>query len=153
MILSVLTGGDWSVTNSKLDNWEDGQPTEDGDCVGIANIDLKLRVLDCTSLWAYYCFSSNLILVKENKTWEEALDHCRATGLDNDLISISDRLDQLTVWLAVIEATTDEVVLLCIRNMITYMISLNDFHFIPFQTSFVLSLNIHFHHAKPYRRM
>ncbi|KAK0141240.1 hypothetical protein N1851_021754 [Merluccius polli] len=98
-----------SIGNSHYENWEEGKPTEDGECVGISNTDMRMTNLNCTSAWPFYCFTDNLVLVKENKTWEEALEQCRAMDLadpsllcfknhSNDLISISNHSDQLTVW-------------------------------------------------------
>ena len=77
--------------------------------------------LDCNSTWPFYCYFDNLVLVKENKTWEEALEHCRAMDLvdpqRNDLISISGPLDHHTVWFRINKATTNEVVQLYIYMM------------------------------------
>ena len=79
-----------------------------------------MTILDCDSKWPFYCFQDNLVLVKEDKTWEEALEHCRAMDLTdpnnhrNDLISISGPLDQQTVWSKINEATSNEVVLIYI---------------------------------------
>ena len=104
-------------------DWAEGQPTADGDCVGISNKDKKMANLDCDTLWPFYCLQDNLVLVKEDKTWEEALEHCRAMDLAdpslltsnnhrNDLISISGPLDQHTVWSKISGASTNEVVLI-----------------------------------------
>ena len=118
---SVLPGGGWKSSDGTPTNYEDwagGQPTADGDCVAVSNADKKLTNLDCDTLLVSYCFSDNLVLVKENKTWEEALEHCRAMDsadpLRNDLISLSGPSDLHTVWSRVNEATTNEVVQLYI---------------------------------------
>ncbi|CAL8404130.1 unnamed protein product [Boreogadus saida] len=118
----IIDGG-WKTSSGKPTNYEDwaeGQPTADGDCVGISNKDKKMTILDCGSKWPFYCFQDNLVLVKEDKTWEEALEHCRAMDMANpslltsnnhrnDLISISGPLDQQIVWSTIGEATTNEV--------------------------------------------
>ncbi|CAL8243636.1 unnamed protein product [Lota lota] len=123
--------GDWTSSIGKAtnyENWAEGKPTEDGDCVGISNTDKKMTNFDCKSLFPFYCLQDNLVLVKEKKTWEEALEHCRTMDLAdpsllhfnqprNDLISISDQSDQHIVWSRINEATTNEVVLLHISNM------------------------------------
>ena len=119
-----MTGGDWkSSTGLPIDkNWKPGQPTANGDCVATSNKDMKMINLDCDTLWPFYCFQDNVVLVKENKTWEEALEHCRAMDMANpslltsnnhrnDLISISGPLDQQIVWTKIDEAITNEVVL------------------------------------------
>ncbi|CAL8382138.1 unnamed protein product [Arctogadus glacialis] len=115
-------GGDWkSSTGLPIDeNWMPGQPTANGDCVATSNKDMKMINLDCDTLWPFYCFQDNVVLVKENKTWEEALEHCRAMDMANpslltsnnhrnDLISISGPLDQQIVWTKIDEAITNEV--------------------------------------------
>ncbi|XP_059927532.1 uncharacterized protein LOC132472095 [Gadus macrocephalus] len=110
-------GGDWkSSTGLPIDeNWKPGQPTANGDCVATSNKDMKMINLDCDTLWPFYCFQDNLVLVKEDKTWEEALEHCRAMDLTdpnnhrNDLISISGPLDQQIVWTKIDEAITNEI--------------------------------------------
>lgn len=38
--------------------------------------------LQCDRQNAFLCYEDDLILVKENKTWEEALEHCRTRGTD-----------------------------------------------------------------------
>ncbi|XP_041833577.1 C-type mannose receptor 2-like [Melanotaenia boesemani] len=35
---------------------------------------------DCSKKNNFLCYGDNLVLVMENKTWEEALDHCRSLG-------------------------------------------------------------------------
>lgn len=32
--------------------------------------------------FSFFCFHNNMVLVKENKTWEEALDHCRSQNME-----------------------------------------------------------------------
>ncbi|KAI4808440.1 hypothetical protein KUCAC02_000499 [Chaenocephalus aceratus] len=40
----------------------------------------------------FYCYDDKVILIKEKKTWDEALDYCRANH--RDLVSITDRHQQ-----------------------------------------------------------
>ena len=63
----------------------------------------------------------NMVLVKENKTWEEALEHCRAIGVDSsqpnrryrdhkyDLVSLQSEDDHRYARDRIQEATTNEV--------------------------------------------
>ena len=124
MFICARPGADWewSIGRAGYENWEEGKPTAEGNCVGLSNTENIMTNLDCNSTWPFYCYSDNLVLVKENKTWEEALEHCRAMDLAdpslltsnnhrNDLISISGPLDQHTVWFRINEATTNEVVI------------------------------------------
>ena len=112
----MLTGGVWESSSGLpiYENWKGGQPKADGDCVAMSNKDLKMANKDCDTLWPFYCSQDNLVLVKENKTWEEALEHCRAMDLAypnrNDLISLSGPSDLLIVSTTIEAATTNEVV-------------------------------------------
>lgn len=40
--------------------------------------------VNCNHRHAFLCYEENLMLVKENKTWEEALEHCRTLGTDTN---------------------------------------------------------------------
>ena len=55
----------------------------------------KLHAYNCKTPFKALCQYDNLVLVKEEKTWEEALQHCRARGLQWDLLSFHDE-DELS---------------------------------------------------------
>uniref|UniRef100_UPI003AAC98D7 macrophage mannose receptor 1-like n=1 Tax=Centroberyx gerrardi TaxID=166262 RepID=UPI003AAC98D7 len=40
------------------------------------------HAMSCVSKRHFFCFESSLFLVKENKTWEEAMEHCRRQHTD-----------------------------------------------------------------------
>ncbi|XP_073319973.1 macrophage mannose receptor 1-like [Pagrus major] len=68
----------WSTGVSEYLNWASNEPGNNGDCVSISSADeKKMAVQDCSARFPFVCFRDNLVLVKENKTWEEALEHCR----------------------------------------------------------------------------
>lgn len=46
----------------------------------------QLLLKKCELKYPFFCFLSHLDLVRENKTWEDALEHCRS--LNKDLISL-----------------------------------------------------------------
>lgn len=62
---------------------------------------------DCNARFPFVCLRENLLLVRENKTWEEALEHCRASGYE--LLSVQPGEDHRTVMDYVNEAETDMV--------------------------------------------
>ncbi|XP_030286401.1 macrophage mannose receptor 1-like [Sparus aurata] len=47
---------------------------------------------NCNSTKPFFCYSDKVILINENKTWEEAINHCRENY--KDLISITDAEQQ-----------------------------------------------------------
>uniref|UniRef100_A0A087YDI7 C-type lectin domain-containing protein n=1 Tax=Poecilia formosa TaxID=48698 RepID=A0A087YDI7_POEFO len=58
---------------------------QDQHCV--AQTDEGWESVSCEEKFPFYCFHSSLVLVKENKTWEEALKHCHS--LDKELVSLT----------------------------------------------------------------
>ncbi|XP_029945194.1 secretory phospholipase A2 receptor-like [Salarias fasciatus] len=88
-----------------------------GNCIFTRKGEDLLQTSNCSTERFFTCFEEKTVLVRENKTWEEALDHCRALGGgDNpntgqhlsDLVSVSgDNLD--FVRQVAEEAATDEV--------------------------------------------
>ncbi|XP_034005970.1 lithostathine-1-beta-like [Trematomus bernacchii] len=47
---------------------------------------------NCTDQKPFYCYEDKVILIKENKTWDDALDYCRENH--RDLVSITDSHQQ-----------------------------------------------------------
>ncbi|XP_065820943.1 uncharacterized protein [Labrus bergylta] len=58
--------------------WEDDLPDDGGNCAYKKNGELGWRRTSCVGYHYYLCQDEKLVLVKEEKTWEEALMHCRA---------------------------------------------------------------------------
>lgn len=73
----------------------------------ISSITQKMTTQDCRARFPYVCLSENLILVKENKTWEEALEHCRA--INYELVSVQPGEDHRRVLGYIMEAETNKV--------------------------------------------
>lgn len=67
---------------------------------------------NCSIRLPFVCMNDNLILVKENKTWEEALEHCRNLiapyYYHYELVSVQPS-DHDYVTSRVIDAETEEV--------------------------------------------
>lgn len=55
----------------------------------------------CDGYRTIMCFHEKLVLVKENKTWEEALEHCRSLGRvdseNSDIVFWKDGYDLATL--------------------------------------------------------
>lgn len=96
-------------------------PKDDENCVNRKS-DGKWESKKCDEKKTFLCYEEKLILVKENKTWEEALEHCRsldgvvtedpASSYRNhgyDLASLITPDDYTTARETAKEATTDEV--------------------------------------------
>lgn len=97
----------WSRGSSRYRNWASGEPKEGGDCVTISSVTKKMSAQDCNARFPFVCLRENLILIKENKTWEEALEHCRASN--QELISVQPGEDHRRVRGHIMEAETDKV--------------------------------------------
>ncbi|GLD55767.1 macrophage mannose receptor 1-like protein [Lates japonicus] len=104
----------WSIGSSEYDNWDQGEPSDSGDCVSISSSEKKMSARNCTIRLPFVCMNDNLILVKENKTWEEALEHCRNLvvpyyyHIRYELVSVQPS-DHDYVTSRVIDAETEEV--------------------------------------------
>ncbi|XP_030247663.1 macrophage mannose receptor 1-like [Sparus aurata] len=71
------------------------------------NKDGRWNTANCNSQKPFFCYSDNVILIKENKTWEEAINYCREKH--NDLISITDAEQQRWVQERAKNATSSHV--------------------------------------------
>ncbi|CAL8349617.1 unnamed protein product [Merluccius merluccius] len=82
------------------------------------NAESRWHDSNCSKDFGFVCQMDNLILVKENKTWEEAIDHCRALQVDSwqniinpvfDLLILHTEEEFAYARSIVREAQTDEV--------------------------------------------
>ncbi|KAK5874439.1 hypothetical protein PBY51_019383 [Eleginops maclovinus] len=104
----------WSRGVSDFRNWAKDEPGNNGDCVSISSLKKEMATQNCSTRFPFVCLRDNLFLVKENKTWREALEHCRALWPhDNfnfrfELVSVQPE-DHDHVTNRVKEADTEEV--------------------------------------------
>ncbi|XP_071752331.1 macrophage mannose receptor 1-like [Centroberyx gerrardi] len=65
----------------------------------------------CDKQYAFLCYEDDLILVKEKKTWEEAVEHCRTLNPKHpfDLAHVHIREDHGYTKTVIRDAQTDEV--------------------------------------------
>ena len=108
----------WSWINgqniSLLDtNWSAGSAGHPGGTNCGAVYDGKLVDHNCGKVLHYLCEYNHLVFVEEKKTWEEALDHCRALEPDaskrTDLLSFRDEEELSYAQGEMTRAQTEEV--------------------------------------------
>lgn len=93
-------------------NWTLDEPSDNGDCVSISSMTKRMSTQSCEDNFPFVCTWENVFLVKENKSWEEALIHCRGLSSSNlrfDLLSVEPGDEQQYVWKKVMDADTEEV--------------------------------------------
>ncbi|KAJ4946911.1 hypothetical protein JOQ06_008954 [Pogonophryne albipinna] len=104
----------WSTGLSDYRNWALNETGNDSDCVSISSLGKKMATQNCSDRFPFLCIRDNLVLVKENKTWREALDHCRAlnspyiSSIRFELVSVQPE-DHDNVMNKVKEGDTEEV--------------------------------------------
>lgn len=77
--LELTAGRRWSWSSGMMSdyrNWAAKEPVFEN-CVAYREIRNSFYAKDCANKYAAVCQDDNLVVVKENKTWEEALNHCR----------------------------------------------------------------------------
>ncbi len=67
----------WIGPTSEYRNWAPGEPLT-ADCAAFDTVTQKFHSNACSAKLLSICSDDNLILVKENKTWEEAMMHCQS---------------------------------------------------------------------------
>uniref|UniRef100_A0A8C1YAX5 C-type lectin domain-containing protein n=1 Tax=Cyprinus carpio TaxID=7962 RepID=A0A8C1YAX5_CYPCA len=79
----------WSDNStSTFTHWQSNRPTTSNTNHDCALIDRQGRWTDevCSKEHPFVCYDDKLVLIRENKTWTEALRHCR--NMDMDLVSV-----------------------------------------------------------------
>uniref|UniRef100_A0A3B3HV40 C-type lectin domain-containing protein n=1 Tax=Oryzias latipes TaxID=8090 RepID=A0A3B3HV40_ORYLA len=85
-----LPGVEFNKTNV---NWNTNEPNggKKETCVALCE-HFKWVDIDCTTNHYFLCFNNHVILIKENRTWEEALYYCRHHH--HDLVTITNMDEQ-----------------------------------------------------------
>ncbi|MED6257667.1 hypothetical protein ATANTOWER_029248 [Ataeniobius toweri] len=105
----------WISGYSEYKNWKTGEPSNMGNCTTISSVTKLMATEDCRVRLPFVCTQEgniNVILVKESKSWEEALEHCRGLNSSDfgfDLISVQPGDEQENIMNKVMEADTKEV--------------------------------------------
>lgn len=134
--LELVSGKTWRWKGGLISdyrNWAVKEPVLDN-CVAYNNIRQAFITKECTSKHGFVCQDDNLVVVKENKTWEEALNHCRRINnrckdpwyecsYKYNLLSLKDS-DYQYVRDRIYRSTTDEVrnffLIFCVAIATTY---------------------------------
>lgn len=66
----------WVGNSSSLyTNWAAGEPITK-DCGSLKKSNGRLYSYECSTELSFVCYDDNVVVVNENKTWEQALRHC-----------------------------------------------------------------------------
>lgn len=115
-------GNTWRWTGdhqSDYRNWAPREPLTE-DCGSFEADTEKWHTDMCSERHDFVCYDDNLVVVNENKTWEEALEHCRSLETpcvdtitpcthQHDLLSLDHFSDYDYIRDRIYRATTDEV--------------------------------------------
>ncbi|KAK2854264.1 hypothetical protein Q5P01_006925 [Channa striata] len=103
----------WSTGLSDYRNWAPNQPGDNGDCVAIYSLSKTMITESCSVQFPFVCYRDNLVLVKEEMTWEEAMEYCKNFAPQNNgplqLASVQPGDEYNYMMSKVLEANTDEV--------------------------------------------
>uniref|UniRef100_A0A8C2CB81 C-type lectin domain-containing protein n=1 Tax=Cyprinus carpio TaxID=7962 RepID=A0A8C2CB81_CYPCA len=91
----------WSDNStSTFTHWQSNRSTTSNTNHDCALIDRQGRWTDedCSNQRPFVCYDDKLVLIRENKTWTEALRHCR--NMDMDLVSVDS--EQMQRWVKIL---------------------------------------------------
>ncbi|KAF6717724.1 L-selectin [Oryzias melastigma] len=87
--------------------WGGGEPKDGNNCGAIWKTHAKWEAISCEKSTDFICYNDHVILINENRTWEEALYYCRHHH--HDLVTITNLDEQRWVQEKTKNATTPYV--------------------------------------------
>ncbi|XP_029945029.1 macrophage mannose receptor 1-like [Salarias fasciatus] len=105
----------WSSGSSDFRRWSGPTAADIGDCAFIYSSNKDMATQNCYERLPFICVDDNVLLVKESKTWEEALEHCRRLASSNssqpqyDLLSVQPGEDHHYIMGKAMKADTEEL--------------------------------------------
>ncbi|CAN9507282.1 unnamed protein product [Ophioblennius macclurei] len=100
----------WSFGSSDYREWGSTWVETTGDCASLVSVRKKMVGRNCSERLPFLCVDDNVKLVKEKKSWEEALQHCRGMAPSGyDLLSVQPGDDHADILERAMGADTEEV--------------------------------------------
>jgi len=74
------------ASGTEFGEWDPEVTRTPGDCAAVSSLRRAMSTQTCSTPLPFVCRWDNVVLVKEHKSWEAALEHCRALG--HELVSV-----------------------------------------------------------------
>ncbi|XP_054898136.1 lymphocyte antigen 75-like [Poeciliopsis prolifica] len=110
--INVKTGEGLTGEDVSESSYWASQPKTSNNCASYNSERKKWSGRVCSETLPFVCYGDNLVLLTENKTWEEAMGRCRgmsSASYEYDLLSVSAPADFNYVRDRIYRATSEEV--------------------------------------------